>query len=114
MKTACSASTSFTRKASNSGSALLALRAEVRAALRPQTGDERVPAKSEGIGSEPLHARGELIAELDAAELADIVIDQQSPIKREDGVAVRPERRVEKQLAGHAEVDAEAGARIGE
>jgi hypothetical protein len=45
--------------------------------------------------------------------VADIVIDELSAIQRQDGVAMRSELGVHEELAGHAEMDREAGARPG-
>src|SRR5262249_62013627 len=83
-------------------------------APRTEAGDEGRRIERERIRSELFQARGELIAELDAAELPDIVIDQRSAVQRDNGVAVRAEFGIEQQLAGHSKMNSQDGARVGE
>ena len=58
------------------------------------------------------HAAWELFAELDAAELAAIVVQKCRPVERKNSVRVLGGRAAEQQAAGHAEVDHQIAAAL--
>src|ERR1700730_13729935 len=79
-----------------------------------KTGDEGIGGERQGIWSKPFQAGCELLAQLDSAELADIVIDEYAAIERDDRVAMGAELMIHEELAGHAEMNAKARACVGE
>ena len=71
---------------------------------------EIVERNSQRIRTQRLRAIDEVRAPLDPAEVADVVVDQQSVIELEDGAGVGSGLSIEQELPGHAEMDGQNSA----
>src|ERR1035437_9482460 len=75
-------------------------------------GGEILERDLQRLGPEFCNPRGEFLAELDAAELAAVVIEQDTAVERQDGVGVLARRAIEQEAAGHAEMNDQVSAAI--
>ena len=73
--------------------------------MATELGGEFIERDFQGFGAEAGNAAWKLFAELDAAELAAIVVQQCRAVEGKDRVRVLGGRAAEQQASGHAEVD---------
>ena len=59
----------------------------------------------EGVRTQPRQTAGKGTVPLDAPEVTDIVVDQQTAVEAEDGASMNARSSVGEKLAGHPQVD---------